>query len=266
MNICIDSPEKEETVIATTEIDEVSFLSYDGSVDQKIFDTLSSQTIPIKTKTQITMNGSASSVSSQVGLTFLGVSQEACPPHAAAVAGPHAFELPPSVSVIIPASKFKPLPYSTARSGLAYDVRMRFHQQIPLEPGDKGYDPLDIGPHPDNPRRISEIFNELAEAGLVEDEKYPEFYSDFQLIRIPVRQATRAELCLVHSIEHVDFVENLNGTLPFVYQSASNRLSRVGTVYLKLSRRSNSVWLVQLLTIVLTREIKLLPENTGTRK
>ena len=267
MNICIDSPEKEETVIATTEIDEVSFLSYDGSVDQKIFDTLSSQTIPIKTKTQITMNGSASSVSSQVGLTFLGVSQEACPPHAAAVAGPHAFELPPSVSVIIPASKFKPLPYSTARSGLAYDVRMRFHQQIPLEPGDKGYDPLDIGPHPDNPRRISEIFNELAEAGLVEDEKYPEFYSDFQLIRIPVRQATHAELSLVHSIEHVDFVESLTGTLPSVYQSCfkppfanwNGDISNYQGVLIVSG-------FVPLLTIVLTRKIKLLPENTGTRK
>lgn len=217
MNISSDALEKEGIVVAATVIDDVFSPSYDGSVDQEASAKPSGQTIPLMAHTQITMNGIASSWSSQVAFAPSVASELPSLPRPATLTGPLALESLPSVSVIIPPPKFKPLPYSTARSGLAYDVRMRYHQQIPTEPGDKDYHPADTLPHPDNPRRISDIFNELADAGLVEDEKYPEFYSDFQLVRIPVRQATCAELCLVHSKEHVDFVQNLSGTLHFVY-------------------------------------------------
>ena len=105
-----------------------------------------------------------------------------------------------TVSVLIPARpKFVPLPISSSRSGLVYDVKMRYHQSLEDEDDD---------PHPERPLRISKIFEELKAAGLVEDTQDPSPSSEFQLLRIPARQATNEQLCLVHSENHVNKMES----------------------------------------------------------
>jgi len=104
--------------------------------------------------------------------------------------------------VVIPPSRFKPLPYATGRSGVVYDVRMRYH----ADPRPDAFDP-----HPEMPKRISEIFEELNAAGLVENPLLPTTDDPFKLIRIPIRQADPSEIALVHSTRHVEFVQSLKG-------------------------------------------------------
>lgn len=103
------------------------------------------------------------------------------------------------VFVRIPPSKYKPLPYATGRSGLVYDVRMRFHANSE-EPD-----------HPENPKRVAVIFNTLVEAGLAPDPAHPEDESEFQLVRITIRPATPAEVLLCHSQKHLDWVRTSAG-------------------------------------------------------
>ncbi|KAK7564298.1 hypothetical protein JOL62DRAFT_507955 [Phyllosticta paracitricarpa] len=103
-----------------------------------------------------------------------------------------------------PPPKSKALPYSSSRTGLVYDVRMRFH----TEPLDAMLSEDDI--HPEDPRRIMEIFNELGEAGLVETPQHHVADPDFALWRIDARKATREEVCLVHTPEHYEWVANLS--------------------------------------------------------
>jgi len=109
--------------------------------------------------------------------------------------------LQPMVSV--PPTRFTPLPYASSRSGVVYDVRMRYH----TDPRPDAFDP-----HPETPKRISEIFEELNAAGLVEDPLKPSTDDPFKLLRISIRQADSSEIALVHSTEHVKFVQSLNGT------------------------------------------------------
>ncbi|KKY25385.1 putative histone deacetylase [Diplodia seriata] len=100
------------------------------------------------------------------------------------------------VVINAPKPKSETLPYSSSRSGLVYDVRMRFH----TEPLDAMLSEDDI--HPEDPRRIMEIFNELAEAGLVETPSHHVTEPDFSLWRINARPATEEEVCLVHTRDH----------------------------------------------------------------
>lgn len=100
------------------------------------------------------------------------------------------------VVIDAPKPKSEALPYSSIRSGLVYDVRMRFH----TEPLDAMLSEDDI--HPEDPRRIMEIFNELAEAGLVETHTHHVADPDFSLWRINARPATEEEICLVHTRDH----------------------------------------------------------------
>ncbi|KAB2569649.1 Histone deacetylase HDA1 [Lasiodiplodia theobromae] len=100
------------------------------------------------------------------------------------------------VVIDAPKPKYERLPYSSLRSGLVYDVRMRFH----TEPLDAMLSEDDI--HPEDPRRIMEIFNELAEAGLVETPTHHVPDPDFSLWRINARAATEEEVCLVHTRDH----------------------------------------------------------------
>jgi histone deacetylase 6 len=66
--------------------------------------------------------------------------------------------------------------------------------------------------HPEDPRRIHEIFQEIQEAGLVQGpEEAEEDAQEDQCWRIQARHATKGEVCLVHTIEHYDFVEALQG-------------------------------------------------------
>ena len=109
---------------------------------------------------------------------------------------------PSQPMISIPASTYDRLPYSTSRSGLVYDVRMRFH----ADP-----DPDLTDPHPETPQRIACKFNELVDAGLAPDPAYPERDNDHQLVRIGIRQATNEEICLVHDAKHVEFIQSLSG-------------------------------------------------------
>lgn len=119
-------------------------------------------------------------------------------------------------AVVIP-PRFPPLPYSSSRTGIVYDERMRFHVDS---------DPTED--HPEQPRRILEIFTELNEAGLVAKPGSRDSQSEFQLLPIPIRAATDEEILMVHSREHLDFVQNLAGksTLECRLQSRSLKFAR----------------------------------------
>ncbi|KAF1970095.1 hypothetical protein BU23DRAFT_214609 [Bimuria novae-zelandiae CBS 107.79] len=106
---------------------------------------------------------------------------------------------------------FPPLPYASSRTGLVYDDRMRFHAE-----DENCNQPDDI--HPEDPRRIYAIFNEICEAGLVQesidcDNEDPHL-RDEKCWRILIRHATKAEICLIHTPEHFMFVEGLQSKTP----------------------------------------------------
>ncbi|KAF2118870.1 hypothetical protein BDV96DRAFT_596684 [Lophiotrema nucula] len=105
---------------------------------------------------------------------------------------------------IPPPPKFPPLPYSSSTTGLVYDSRMRFH----AEPTSLMTAQDDI--HPEDPRRIHEIFNEIQQAGLVQGpEEVQADAKEEQCWRIQARPAEKAEICLIHTPEHFDFIETL---------------------------------------------------------
>ncbi len=97
-------------------------------------------------------------------------------------------------------AKFKSLPYSTAQTGLVYDVRMRFH----VEPEQNE---ADI--HPEDPRRIHAIFESFADAGLAWRQDSREPSNGFYMGRIDTRLVTKEEVCLVHTQDHWDWVQSL---------------------------------------------------------
>lgn len=117
----------------------------------------------------------------------------------------HMESIPSSVvSVRIPPPpRFSPLPYSSSKTGLVYDPKMKFH----AESSDAV---LEDGIHPEDPRRISEIFNEIQQAGLVQGaDDFEEDAAAEQCWRILARPATRGEICLIHTPEHYRFIESL---------------------------------------------------------
>ena len=94
-------------------------------------------------------------------------------------------------------------PFSSSRTGLCYDVRMRFHAT-----------PAEDDAHPEDPRRIYAIYETLCQAGLVDrfhtvaaqskgDGKY--------LSRINAREATMEEILLVHTYAHYEFIRKTAG-------------------------------------------------------
>lgn len=127
------------------------------------------------------------------------------------------------VVIDAPKPKSEMLPYSSSRSGLVYDVRMRFH----TEPLDAMLSEDDI--HPEDPRRIMEIFNELAEAGLVETPSHHVPDPDFSLWRINARPATEEEICLVHTRDHYARVREYQS---FSQETLNEMASDMDSVYL----------------------------------
>ncbi|KAI1815049.1 histone deacetylase [Poronia punctata] len=92
-------------------------------------------------------------------------------------------------------------------TGCCYDDRMKFHANA------------DFGPkphHPEDPRRIEEIMKMFKKAGLVytgTDSDLLDILRDTPtkyMWRIPARQATKQEICTVHTPGHYDWVENLS--------------------------------------------------------
>jgi histone deacetylase 6 len=125
---------------------------------------------------------------------------------------------------IAPKPRAAVLPYASSKTGLVYDSRMRFHAELPS----MSLNANEI--HPEDPRRIHSIFEEIRQAGLVgpsnasEDEQ-----TEDHCWRIAIRAATRPEILLIHTKEHYDFVESLQGKLRVLHTTkiANNRSSDV---------------------------------------
>ncbi|KAK9449789.1 uncharacterized protein V1518DRAFT_227537 [Limtongia smithiae] len=96
-----------------------------------------------------------------------------------------------------------PVLYATKKTGLCYDYRMRFHAKVVSN----AYEYMD--PHPEDPRRVYRIYKALAEAGLVNvgGANGAEKIGSFVMQHIPAREATEAEVTLVHEQRHWDFIE-----------------------------------------------------------
>lgn len=104
---------------------------------------------------------------------------------------------------IPPRPRTQALPIATLKTGLVYDPRMRFHAELPSETSVE-----DI--HPEDPRRIHSIFEEIREAGLVRgpESSGVDEHDDF-CWRIGIRPAEKHEILLIHTEEHYDFVASL---------------------------------------------------------
>lgn len=108
------------------------------------------------------------------------------------------------IGVVIPKPASMALPHASSRTGVVYDARMRFHTEKDTEEEE------DI--HPEDPRRIFEIFKALQDADLLENEKEPTSPAllPFKLWRIAARFAEPGEIALVHSQAHYRFMETLS--------------------------------------------------------
>lgn len=95
------------------------------------------------------------------------------------------------------------LKFYNLKSGLVYDVRMRYHAKI-----FSSYLEY-IHPHPEDPSRIYRIYKKLEDAGIVKVEELidDDNLSDY-ITNIPVREATIEEILEVHSSNHFDFIKS----------------------------------------------------------
>lgn len=104
--------------------------------------------------------------------------------------------------VVVP-HKRPELFYTPLKTGLVYDVRMRYHAKIFTSYFEY------IDPHPEDPRRIYRIYKKLAEAGLVLDKSLSGTEDIGPLmVKIPIREATADEILEVHTEEHLKFIES----------------------------------------------------------
>lgn len=104
-------------------------------------------------------------------------------------------------NVIVPVCPPK-IHYTPLKTGLCYDVRMRYHAKIFTSYFEY------IDPHPEDPRRIYRIYKILAENGLIDDPTLSGVEDIGNLmLKIPVREATDEEILQVHSKEHLEFLE-----------------------------------------------------------
>lgn len=98
------------------------------------------------------------------------------------------------------------LPIASLPSGLCYDVQMRYHCEVRPT--------ADV--HPEDPRRIYYIYKELCRAGLVDDPESCRPLVSRPLKRINARNATEAEISLIHTPDHFAFVESTKGRPMFI--------------------------------------------------
>ena len=113
------------------------------------------------------------------------------------------------------------LPLASLPSGLCYDVQMRYHCEVRPT--------ADV--HPEDPRRIYYIYKELCRAGLVDDPESSRPLVARPLKRIHARNATEAEISLIHTPDHFNFVESTKGKsecsgLKFLSTSSSDHYHR----------------------------------------
>ncbi|KAH7173675.1 uncharacterized protein B0J16DRAFT_276226 [Fusarium flagelliforme] len=92
-------------------------------------------------------------------------------------------------------------------TGCCYDDRMKLHMNADFSPNTH---------HPEDPRRIHEIFKAFKKVGLVytgPEGELPRIMRECPtryMWRIPARPATRDEICLAHSAEHFNWVKHLD--------------------------------------------------------
>ncbi|KAK7414744.1 Histone deacetylase hda1 [Neonectria punicea] len=91
-------------------------------------------------------------------------------------------------------------------TGVCYDDRMKLHMNADFSPNTH---------HPEDPRRIHEIFKAFKKMGLVYTGPSTELARIIKecptryMWRIPARPATGPEICLAHSPDHLSWVESL---------------------------------------------------------
>lgn len=104
--------------------------------------------------------------------------------------------------IIVPVRKPN-LSYVLLKTGLVYDVRMRYHAKIYTSYFEY------IDPHPEDPRRIYRIYKILAENGLITDPSLcgADDIGDY-MQKIPIREASKEEILAVHSEKHLQFIES----------------------------------------------------------
>ncbi|KAK9454220.1 hypothetical protein V1511DRAFT_416140 [Dipodascopsis uninucleata] len=95
-----------------------------------------------------------------------------------------------------------PIPYVSLKTGLCYDIRMRYHSKIVTN----AYDYTD--PHPEDPRRVYRIYRALAEAGLVDGRgaSNAAYIQSSVMQHIAAREALKDEVTLVHEVKHWNFI------------------------------------------------------------
>lgn len=104
-------------------------------------------------------------------------------------------------NLIVVAPQKPQLFYTPLKTGLVYDVRMRYHAKIFTSYFEY------IDPHPEDPRRIYRIYKRLAEAGLIQDTSLLGVDDIGPLmVKIPIREATADEILEVHSKEHLLYI------------------------------------------------------------
>ncbi|KAI9763002.1 MAG: Histone deacetylase hda1 [Chaenotheca gracillima] len=94
------------------------------------------------------------------------------------------------------ARRRKALPFAYLKTGVCYDVRMRFHATV-----------ADDDAHPEDPRRIKVIWDVLVKTGLVNNPKDEGPPKEELMLRVEARMAMPAEICLVHSLAHFNFIQ-----------------------------------------------------------
>ncbi|KAH7411651.1 putative histone deacetylase [Phaeosphaeria sp. MPI-PUGE-AT-0046c] len=123
---------------------------------------------------------------------------------------------------IAPRPRAAVLPYASSKTGLVYDSRMRFHAELPS----MSLNANDI--HPEDPRRIHSIFEEIRQAGLVGSSVASQNdQTEEHCWRIAIRAATKPEILLIHSRDHYDFVESLQAMSAEELKFHSERLDSI---------------------------------------
>lgn len=104
---------------------------------------------------------------------------------------------------IIVAPRKPDFSYVLLKTGLVYDVRMRYHAKLYTSYFEY------IDPHPEDPRRIYRIYKILAENGLIVDPTLcgADDVGDY-MQKIPIREATKEEILAVHSEDHLKYIES----------------------------------------------------------
>lgn len=97
-------------------------------------------------------------------------------------------------------------------TGYCYDVRMRYHAELEPPTDRRDY-------HPEDPKRIYEIYRELCVAGLILDETIADLLGDVPtvsrpLVRIEVRDVDESEVELVHDLRHWALMSQTPSNIP----------------------------------------------------